>query len=176
MRAPSPAEKRAIKLLREQSVNEPPVPVEGLAKRLGARITYEPFEGDVSGMLYRYDDHSVIGVNSTHARTRQRFTVAHEVGHLVLHEGQPMFIDRGRVNWRDGTSDRDEIQANSFAAELLMPRDFMQGEIERFVAKRQRVTPPELIAGLAKRFQVSPEAMNYRLANLGILDPYSLAG
>jgi Zn-dependent peptidase ImmA (M78 family) len=172
MNKPSTAEKRAMELVDTARINQPPVPVEDLAKTLGAEITYESFDGEVSGMLYRDDDRSVIGVNSTHAPTRQRFTVAHEVGHLVMHKGKAVFIDRFvRVNWRDGTSDREEVAANAFAAELLMPRRFMHEEIQRVVSKQQGVTPQVLVAELARRFQVSPEAMSYRLTNLDILDP-----
>jgi Zn-dependent peptidase ImmA (M78 family) len=88
-----------------------------------------------------------------------------------------MFVDRFvRVNWRNGESDREEVEANAFAAELLMPRRLMQEEIERAVAKAGTVTPKQLVTQLAKRFHVSAEAMSYRLTNLGIFDPYSLTG
>ena len=127
MNTPSTAEKRAIAVLEEAAIDELPVPVEEIAIGLGADIAYEAYDGEVSGMLYRADGRALIGVNSKHATTRQRFTVAHEIGHLVLHKGRPMFIDRFvRVNWRNGVSDTDEVQANAFAAELLMPRKFVE--------------------------------------------------
>lgn len=176
MNGPSMGERKAIGVLQQFGVKEAPVPVEAIARQLGAQLTYEPFEGEVSGMLYRSGKQAVIGVNSRHASTRQRFTVAHEVGHLVLHKGQPVFIDRFmRVNWRRGESDQEEVQANAFAAELLMPRDLMQSEIDAVLSKGS-VTPRIVVAELAKRFEVSAEAMSYRLTNLGLLDPYSLAG
>jgi Zn-dependent peptidase ImmA (M78 family) len=170
------AEKRAIAVLMDFNVSEAPVPVEEIARKLGAQITYESFEGDISGMLYRDQGRAVIGVNSRHAPTRQHFTVAHEIGHFLMHEGQPVFIDRFvRVNWRDGESGREEVQANAFAAELLMPRDLMQTAIERALYRRRDVNPQELAGVLAKGFEVSAAAMQYRLINLGILNPYSLA-
>lgn len=177
MNAPSIGEKRASAILESLDLSEPPVPVEEIARQLGAQITYEAFEGEVSGMLYRDGPNAVIGVNSRHATTRQRFTVAHECGHLVMHRGQPMFIDRFvRVNWRNGESSREEREANAFAAELLMPRRLMQSEIDRAIAKFQHGTPQQIVAELARRFRVSTEAMTYRLTNLGVLDPYALAG
>jgi Zn-dependent peptidase ImmA (M78 family) len=177
MRAPSASEKRAAEVLEKAGVSEVPVPVEQIARELGVQITYEPFDGDISGMLYRDGDTAVIGVNSSHAPTRQRFTVAHEVGHLLMHEGKPVFIDRFvRVNWRDGESNKEEAQANSFAAELLMPRTFVVKVIRRTLARDRYIKPQELVADLAKKFEVSAEAMQYRLINLGILNPYSLAG
>ena len=177
MSALSTAEKKAISVLARMGIAEVPVPVEQIARRLGAQVTYEGFDGDISGMLFRDEGRAVIGVNSRHASTRQRFTVAHEIGHLEMHKGQPVFIDRFvRVNMRDGQSTLEERQANAFAAELLMPRSLVPEEIERVLAKRLDFTQPELVAGLAQRFQVSPAAMQYRLMNLGMLDPYSLAG
>lgn len=171
------AEKQAARLLHEHSIAGPPVPVEQLAEALGADVIYEPFEGEVSGMLYRQDGHSVIGVNSTHARNRQRFTVAHEIGHLRLHEGKPIFVDSfgGRINLRDGTSDRQEVEANAFAAELLMPKVFVQRAVNQFVGHRNDVSLSHLVNELAKSFRVSKESMNYRLQNLGYIDPTPLA-
>lgn len=175
MNSPNRAEQRAIKLLDQLGVNELPIPVEEVGISLGAEIDYEPYEGEVSGMLYRTDGHTLIGVNSRHAKTRQRFTIAHEIGHLEMHKGTPIFIDRFvRVNWRNGTSNQQEAEANSFAAELLMPRKLVEREVVRTLAKRPSVSPRDLAATLAKSFDVSLEAMQYRLANLGVLDPSAL--
>lgn len=177
MNAPGTAEKKAMALLQEYGKSELPVPVERIARYLGAQITYEPFDGEISGMLYRSPGTTVIGVNSRHAPTRQRFTVAHEIGHLRMHKGEGVIIDRFvRVNWRDGESNREEVQANGFAAGLLMPRSPVYEEIERALSRHRDLTPHDLAAMLAKRFNVSPAAMQYRLINLEILDPYSLAG
>lgn len=170
------AEQRAERLLDEHSITRLPVPVSRLAEELGASIVYQPFEGEVSGMLYREDDHSVIGVNSAHAQNRQRFTMAHEIGHLVLHEGRPVFVDTfgGRINLRDGTSDDQEIEANAFAAALLMPEAFVQEAVRDVIIRRGSASPSELVNELAKKFRVSPQSMNYRLQNLGFIDPTSL--
>jgi hypothetical protein len=179
MRSPSKPEQRAAELLNQAGITEAPVPVEAIATGLEADLTYEPYDGEVSGMLVRGESGSnaVIGVNSKHAVTRQRFSVAHEIAHLVMHTGKPMFIDRFvRVNWRDGTSDEEEIEANAFAAELLMPREIVAREIDAVLAKQHAVTPQQLTSQLAKTFQVSAEAMGYRLENLGVLDPIALTG
>ena len=101
----------------------------------------------------------------------------HEIGHLVMHKGRPMFIDRFvRVNWRDGNWNSEEFQANAFAAELLMPRAFVKKELDRALAKGQDITPQQLATQLAKAFRVSNEAMTYRLTNLGVVDPSALTG
>lgn len=178
MRPPSKGEKRAISVLKRTGFDQLPIAVDEVAKALGAKITYKPFDGDVSGMLYRSDDSPpVIGVNSTHPPTRQRFSIAHEVGHLVMHKGTPVFIDRfARVNWRAGASSAEEVEANAFAAELLMPRELVAREVDAALAKNERTSPDQLSKRLAKSFNVSAQSMGYRLENLGVLDPAALTG
>jgi Zn-dependent peptidase ImmA (M78 family) len=179
MRNQSKPEKKAARLLQDLKIRDLPVPVDEIATTLGAVITYEPFDGEVSGMLVRDDGGSgpLIGINSKHATTRQRFSMAHEIAHLVMHTGKPMFVDRFvRVNYRNGESDSDEVEANAFAAELLMPRNLVAEAVDRALAKQQWVTPDQLAKQLAKVFHVSPEAMSYRLQNLEVVDPSALAG
>jgi Zn-dependent peptidase ImmA (M78 family) len=171
----SKAERKATQLLDKLGIKSAPIPVEDVARSLGADVVYQAFEGDVSGMVYRDRNEKLVGVNSSHAPNRQRFTVAHEVGHLVLHEGTPVFVDsfEGRINWRDGASAAEESEANAFAAELLMPRAFVGREVEKALQDRS-LSPAQLIADMAKAFKVSQESMRYRLENLGILDPGGL--
>jgi Zn-dependent peptidase ImmA (M78 family) len=170
-------EKKARQLLETAAIKDLPVPVEELAKQLGAQLTHEPFDGNISGMLYREGDRVVIGVNSAHAYTRQRFTVAHEIGHLRLHPGRPIIVDKlVRVNLRDRKSslatDKEEIEANGFAAALLMPSHLVVREVQRRAARgRSLVSDEWLIEELARSFKVSSQAMEYRLANLGLRVP-----
>src|SRR3954470_4270018 len=68
----------------------------------------------------------IIGINSSHPETRKRFTIAHEMGHLVLHQLDQVHVDKQfLVKLRDDISsqaiDPHEIEANAFAAALLMP-------------------------------------------------------
>ena len=178
MRQPSKAEKKAIEVLDHAGVRELPVPVKAIADSLGAEIAYEAYEGEVSGMLYRSDDAPpLIGVNSSHGGNRQRFTIAHEIGHLTLHKGTAVYVDSfARVNRRDNTRTREEAEANAFAAELLMPRLFVAREVDQALNKESDISPNRLAAKLAKRFRVSAEAMTYRLENLDLVDPVSLTG
>ncbi len=168
-------EEIAKQLLTNHAAMRTPVSVKLLAKALGARISVQPFDGDdVSGMLFRDGAKLIIGVNATHAETRQRFTIAHEIGHLVLHPGRPIILDRVvRVNLRDSLSgmatDREEIEANQFAASLLMPRDLVVGHVEKMLKTGHRLSEDDLVTNLAKVFEVSSQAMEYRLTNLGIL-------
>lgn len=149
-----------------------PVDVEAIARHLGAQIVLEHLDRAVSGMLYRDDEHVVIGVNAAHTDRRQRFTIAHELGHLVLHKGRPLVVDHVRVNFRDANSsaatDLEEIQANAFAAAVLMPRDPVIAAARPALQKAQSGGEAAVIRDLSDGFQVSEQAMEYRLINLGL--------
>ena len=116
-------------LLDDQGVTSAPVPVEKIARSLGAHVRHSPLDEELSGMIYINGNTPIIGVNSSHHRNRQRFTIAHEIAHLVLHRdmiSNQVHVDRRfPVLMRDAESaagtERMEIDANRFAAELLMP-------------------------------------------------------
>ncbi|MCX5006678.1 ImmA/IrrE family metallo-endopeptidase [Streptomyces sp. NBC_00638] len=169
------AEQAAVRLLAEAGEVAPPVNVERLAAHVGVVVSRSSFkDGDVSGMLIRRDGQSpVVGVNDVHSDHRQRFTIAHELGHFLLHPGREVVLDRPvRVNLRDKTSsmatDREEIEANSFAASLLMPADLIRSELQRLSAA-VRLDPDRCTRRLAEIFDVSDSAMGFRLINLGLV-------
>jgi Zn-dependent peptidase ImmA (M78 family) len=158
---------KVAQLLRDSRIVRPPVPVEAIAEKLGLKVRYAPLEGDLSGALVREDGQAYIGVNSLHHLNRRRFTIAHELGHYVLHKGIKLHVDTDfRVNWRDNESSKainpDEIEANRFAAELLMPTDFLVKDIDALKDVNQST-----IDSLAKRYRVSSQAMKIRLGNFG---------
>jgi Zn-dependent peptidase ImmA (M78 family) len=154
------------KILKAQRIKAAPIPIDVVAESLGARVKYSPFDGELAGMLLRGDRQIVIGVNSFHHENRQRFTIAHECGHLVLHKGKEVHIDKSfRVNKRDEVSsqatDPEEIEANRFAAEILMPFDMVMADLH-FID----VEDEEEIKALARKYQVSVQAMTHRVSNL----------
>lgn len=176
-------EQRAKAVLRRFGITTPPIPVEDFVDELGAELSKEPLEGDISGMLFREGGpkgRTVIGVNSADALTRQRFTVAHEIGHLLMHPGRPVIIDKlVRVNLRspkatNQASSREEQEANRFAAELLMPEEMIREATANLVGDRELVSDRWLGQRLANLFDVSRQAMEYRLVNLGLLSPLAL--
>src|SRR5207247_3101306 len=110
----------------------------------------------------------IIGVNSPHAPVRQRFTIAHELGHAVLHAREGIHLDQAfRLRFRDQTSamaiDPEEIDANSFAAELLMPAD----EVQAWLSAGIDMNDDQAVRRVARHFGVSQQAMTYRVVNLG---------
>ena len=163
-------QKRAKALLIEFDVHEPPVPILTLARGCGARIVQVPGEDDnIDGFLYREGGEIVIGVNRDQAFVRRRFTVAHELGHLLLHEYGQIHVDRGfRVRLRSSVSsegiDQDEMEANRFAAEILMPLDFLRADIAKRVFD---LADDRELQALAKRYGVSTQALAIRLNGLG---------
>lgn len=164
------AEQEADKLLTLQGVTSPPVDVGALATELGIEVREDELDQDLSAVLHRRRGRPLILLNQSHHENRRRFSIAHELGHFLLHTKEEIFVDQAFR--RDSASslgiDHKEIQANQFAASLLMPRDWIFQEAEELLGRRGSSAEQD-IQDLANRFRVSKEAMNYRLANLGII-------
>lgn len=165
------AETAAAALLREVGITEPPVDPAGIAEAVGVHVVSTKMDRDLSGMLVRDAGVPAIGVNADHPQSRRRFTIAHELGHWRMHRGRPLIVDSTvRVNFRDPLSasatNREEIEANAFAAALLMPRSWVVASADVVDAADTEAMAREL----ARKFRVSPQAMTYRLINLGLID------
>jgi Zn-dependent peptidase ImmA (M78 family) len=158
-------------VLKKTGITQPPVSVETIAKQINLRVRFEPFDGNLSGCIVRQGGEVTIGINSFHHKNRQRFTLAHEIGHFFLHKGEEIIVDRSfRVNLRDSEAAKaespEEIEANYFAAELLMPTKFLLKDLD---GKAIDIESDEDIRELSSRYHVSSQALSYRLTNLGYL-------
>ena len=162
-------------MLSEYAVDSAPVPVEDIANEIGVTVQFAPAQDDLSGFLLR--DHcakrSVIGVNARHSETRQKFTIAHELGHFLLHDYEDIHVDRGfSVKLRSSKSsegtDDEEKEANLFAAELLMPKHFVASDLDEI--DDVDLVDENVIAGLANKYGVSTQAMTFRLSYLGYIE------
>jgi Zn-dependent peptidase ImmA (M78 family) len=160
-------------ILRECDVNEPPVDVESIAEKQGLAIEFQPLQSDLSGFLFHDEQYAVMGVNSSHPRVRQRFTIAHELGHFLLHQSDPLHVDRAvHAKFRNELSkqgtDLDEIEANLFAAELLMPRMMVAQDMHQNDVVD--ILDDHFFSELAQRYSVSTQALLLRLVNLGYIE------
>ena len=142
-----------------QHWNSTPVPIDAIIRDIGLPLSHEAMDDNISGYIERQNGSYRIVVNSNHAPTRRRFTAAHELGHYIYHrdllgEG----VGDNRAYRAEGTDRPNanirpvhERQANSFAANVLMPRHRLTDVAE------------ESTAALAARFEVSQAAMKIRL-------------
>jgi Zn-dependent peptidase ImmA (M78 family) len=149
---------KAADLLRKLGLLSAPVDIEAVAERLDAQVIYDDLEEEVSGFLLREKGVSTIAINKQHHPNRQRFTLAHECGHLFLHadKGDRLWVDK-TLFFRDYSKSGDhisEIQANQFAAGLLMPEQLLR---ENF-AEDGPLNDFDVVR-LALRFQVSERAI-----------------
>lgn len=156
-------EKKAYDTLVSFGVKTVPVPIEEIASKLGMKISRAPSK-EFSGLLIRKDDSALIGVNSTEALVRQRFTIAHELGHYYLHPQKDTFVDY-RDNKTETVYTPREREADMFAAALLMPRDQIEKDF-RALAKTGFAEAE--LEKLAARYEVSLKAMQLRLWNLNL--------
>ena len=130
----------------------------------GVREIKPPVEiiGDAfEGMLARDpDDHAVWGIayNGKARGERQRFTIAHELGHFILHRSQKQSFNCDSQSVHTGIDGLRQIEreADEFASNLLMPGDLLREWISN-----QRIDL-HVLSAIAKRFQVSFEALCIR--------------
>jgi Zn-dependent peptidase ImmA (M78 family) len=154
----------ASKVLSEHWDGQLPVNPAKIAESMGAVVTSDPEDFDdlmTSGSFSIKDGKPTIWYNTSAPEVRQRFTIAHELGHFVLGHGEAGKVFRdGARNFNASQYDPSETSANRFAASLLMP-----AEAVRYWVRAKKVTD---ITALAVKFDVSEVAMKYRLKNLGL--------
>jgi Zn-dependent peptidase ImmA (M78 family) len=150
------AEREAIGLVNSSGIFEPPVNPVDIARTLNVQVKFVTFSGESEGVSGLYDPSgNAILVNQQEPGVRQTFTIAHELGHKVLHEEWAK-SDAYKVLWRDQRrqTDRWEQEANTFAANLLMPRQMV--DLYRYLP----------LSVVAKIFAVSETVAGYRLKHL----------
>jgi Zn-dependent peptidase ImmA (M78 family) len=154
---------------------KPPVDVNAVAKALGLEVVRLDLGENVSGLLISKGKSTVIAVQENDPPNRQRFTIAHEIAHFHLRHqfepGEHVHVDRGHLitprNSRSSTGvDSKEIEANQFAACLLMPSKLVH---DRIKALRVKSLCDDHVEKLAGEFKVSEQAMTIRLSTLGFL-------
>jgi len=128
--------KMAQRLLRDQRIAEPPVPVDRIAKTLGFAVQHQDLPRGIHARLQIIDSRRVIELARGEADARHRFSIAHELGHFFL-------------GHRHNEHKTGETEANLFAGELLIPRTWLRRDLAN------HLTVAELIA----RYRVSREVL-----------------
>lgn len=121
---------------------------------------------EILGKIFVTEDNdNVIEINPWHTPYRQRFTVAHELGHFFLNHGiNDVLHSKIIYDTLDGLSnptDTKEIEANEFAGNLLMPKEFIE-----YILYKLQISD---IAKMAKMLDVSKSALTFHLEKLGII-------
>ena len=154
----------AAQLLEWASIQEPPVSPTTIAEYLNIAIYEWDFPDEISGIAVAQMGRGCIGVNEAHPRVRQRFTAAHELGHLVRDWEQSLRFDFVGVEPVPQSEDEQiqETWANWFAADLLMPAIWLRRDVHNMGEIN--------MVHLAKRYDVSQQALWFRLLSLKLVD------
>jgi len=174
MKSSGSPEEVAASVLARAKVTQLPVSVKNIARLYDVKVLEDKLEGGASGYLIRDKGRALIVLEKNESLHRQRFTIAHELGHLLMHAGRPLLVDADtRINERkaipgDFATSLEERQANQFAAALLMPDLLVEQEVERLQPGR------DVAKELARICNVSVAAMQFRLVNLGLQMPTDL--
>lgn len=121
-------------------------------------VKYIEMPDSQSGSLMYVDGKWIINVNKAHNINRQKFTIAHELGHYILHKDTKTNFE-DYIFFRDNRLDSLEYAANKFAGSILMPEEDVRELVDNQHIKN--------IGELAKIFGVSARAMIYRINDLG---------
>jgi hypothetical protein len=140
---------------------EPPIMLGPIARELGIKVKRLPLGKLIAGQIIRDPKRGglsgfLININSDDSINRQKFTLAHEIAHFILHRD---LIEDGIIDdtmYRSDLGNRYETQANQLAADILMPI--------RLVKKAIQITSDPKM--LAKMFDVSEQAMKIRLSGM----------
>lgn len=159
----TPAAELACLLLDDLGITGKP-DLRGVCERLGLRVREKDFEG-FDGILVRGKNaqKGVIGVNaSIYEPSRKRFTVAHEIAHFVIpyHRDLPSACQGAAIESFSRKLDIPELEANEFAAELLLPSKSVKG---RFDLDRPSLSDISLVAN---EFETSLSATTWRFLDL----------
>lgn len=168
MRGIDNATKQAKKILAKYSKLDEPTDLIKIADKLNIEIVPFPFSDDgISGVFFKKNKRLFLGVKEDDHEHRKRFTIAHEIGHYILHAEDILHYDKQEaypeeVFYRASGSlpTSDEREANFFAAELLMPEESVAKCIDKGM---------DTVENLASFFNVSNQAMTIRLSYLGYL-------
>jgi predicted transcriptional regulator len=154
---PAAIQSQAERLLRTAGTDREPIDLRDVVSALNLSLVHsarEPFSPEAS-LVPCGDTHAIV-LRGAGDERRRRFTIAHEIGHFVLHPERVAPERGGTVNEAMKIQERE---ADRFAAELLMPEHLVRKAVQDEGADVRR---------LAERFEVNEQAMTVRLRRLGL--------
>lgn len=134
-----------------------------IAWHLGVTVRYSSLQG-CDARIVGAGDKARITVNNAQIHERQRFSVAHELGHWMLHRGELMICEANDIDGPLSPLKANERDADAFAAALLMPSYLFTNEPTNLL----KGEPWNEVAALGKKFKVSAPAVALRLITLGL--------
>ena len=160
-----------IKLSEDYTNKGNSVDVVKLANRFGIRVYEYPFGEGVSGAVQKNDNGEIsIYISNQDSVERQRFSIAHELAHAVLHKD---LVDSKKiVNRSKNDSSNVEIEANKLAEEILMPEKSLNRFIKEEGLNKNAEISSTIIQKIAEAFKVSKMVAIIRLRNLNYNVPY----
>ncbi|MBN2499436.1 MAG: ImmA/IrrE family metallo-endopeptidase [Anaerolineales bacterium] len=163
----SPGEAASKVLELAEIINPPTNPLE-IAEKINIPVFYWDFPDEVSGIYVPSENKSCIGINQNHPNVRQRFSLAHEIGHFVFPADEEIYLDfidnDIYSHFYDNDRQKLETKANQFAADLLMPMNWVRNEFHKVGESG--------LSLLAQKFQVSEQAIWFRLLNLHLVSEF----
>lgn len=151
----------AVRAEIDEQLSTYPVKLGEIAKRLGVKVLLSTLPRGTSGQIGQENGEFVIRINRHEAKHRQRFTLAHELAHYLLH--RDLIVAEGswseNVLLRSGQPANVEYEANRLASDLVIP----SARLAEATAEYSGPMTPEVIEDLARRFGVSTAAMEIKL-------------
>ena len=145
----------------DNHLSEHPVKLGAIANSLGVKVLLSTLPRGTSGQIGQENGDFVIRINRHEAKQRQRFTLAHELAHFLLH--RPLIVAEGgwseNVLLRSGQPANVEYEANRLASDLVIP----SAQLAEATAEYSGPMTSEVIEDLARRFGVSVAAMEIKL-------------
>lgn len=160
-------ENAALALRQRLRLSDDGIDLEEVAAQRDVAVFRHGFGENAPDGMYLFDgEDAIIVVNETKPAQRQRFTLAHELGHHELHRrGGPVQLvdlDVYATEAPEGQKDLDEVAANAFAAHLLLPRTAIEQVLG---SRRNRQVDVVDLVELIRRHRVSWEMALWRMQN-----------
>lgn len=155
--------READRIVLERHLGEVPVKLGAIARDFGIDVKLSSLPLNISGQITKTTSGYEIKINRHESRQRQRFTLAHELAHYLLHRD---IIDRmggtltDNVLYRSGASENIEFEANRLASQIVMP----EAALRRAYSKYGDHLSESAVELLAEEFGVSKAAMEIRIA------------